>query len=319
MSTHVDHAPHTGDHALRAGDHATAESATATRPPSAWSDYLQLTKPRLNLLVVLTTLAGYYLGMEDGSPLATLVHTVVGTTLVAGGASVLNQLWEKDTDRLMRRTRTRPLPDQRVTPGPALWFGLALVLAGLAQLWIFANPLASAVAFATVLSYVIVYTPLKLVSSLSTIVGAVPGALPPLIGWAAATGTLSLGGWVLFGIVFLWQMPHFLAIAWMHRDDYANAGMPLLPVIEPDGRSTGRQAVLYAATTIPVSLLPTLIGLAGPRYLAAALVLGAVVLWLAFEFAATRTHATARRLFFATIIYLPLLWGALVVDHATRG
>ena len=173
-------------------------------------------------------------------------------------------------------------------------------------------------AFLTVLSYVIVYTPLKLKSSLSTIVGAVPGALPPLIGWTAATNSLSAGGWALFGIVFFWQMPHFLAIAWMHRDDYAKAGMPLLPVIDPSGRSTGRQAVLYAAAMIPVSLLPTLLGLAGPRYLATAIVLGAVVLWLSFEFAATRTQATARRLFFATIIYLPLLWGALVVDHATR-
>jgi protoheme IX farnesyltransferase len=286
---------------------------------SAWSDYLQLTKPRLNLLVVLTTLAGYYLGMKDGSTLMTLIHTLVGTTLVAGGASVLNQVWEMDTDRLMRRTQKRPLPAERIAAMPALWFGLALTLLGLAELWVFDNPLAAVVALATVLSYVIVYTPLKLVSSLSTIVGAVPGALPPLIGWAAATGTLSLGGWVLFGIVFLWQMPHFLAIAWMHRDDYASAGMPLLPVIEPDGGSTGRQAVLYAAATIPVSLLPTLIGLAGPRYLAAALVLGVVVLWMAYTFATTRTPATARRLFFATIIYLPLLWGTLVADHATRG
>ncbi len=306
------------DRVSDAGGVNPALAVPAVRTPPAWADYLQLTKPRLNLLVVLTTLAGFYLGMDDQSLLVTLVHTVVGTTLVAGGASVLNQLWEKDTDRLMRRTRKRPLPSERLQPRPALWFGLALVALGLAQLWAFANPLAAGVALATVLSYVMVYTPLKLVSSLSTIVGAVPGALPPLIGWAAATGTLSLGGWVLFGIVFLWQMPHFLAIAWMHRDDYASAGMPLLPVIEPDGRSTGRQAVLYAAATIPVSLLPTLIGLAGPRYLVAALVLGIVVLWLAFTFATTRTQATARRLFFATIIYLPLLWGTLVADHAAR-
>lgn len=292
--------------------------AAPARPRRAWSDYLELTKPRLNLLVILTTLAGYYLGMEDGAPLALLVHTVVGTTLVAGGASVLNQVWEKDTDRLMRRTRRRPLPDERLQPGPALWFGVALSVAGLVELWWLATPLAALVALATLVSYVIVYTPMKLLSSLSTIVGAVPGALPPLIGWAAATGTLSAGGWVLFGIVFLWQMPHFLAIAWMHRDDYALAGMPLLPVLEPTGRSTGRQAALYAAATIPVSLLPTLVGLAGPRYLVTAIVLGAIVLWLAIEFAATRTSATARRLFFATIIYLPLLWGALVADHATR-
>ncbi|MEZ5420014.1 MAG: protoheme IX farnesyltransferase [Vicinamibacterales bacterium] len=193
---------------------------------------------------------------------------------------------------------------------------MALSAAGLAELWWLAHPLAALVALATLVSYVIVYTPMKLMSSLSTIVGAVPGALPPLIGWAAATGTLSAGGWVLFAIVFLWQMPHFLAIAWMHRDDYAQSGMPLLPVVEPSGRSTGRQAALYAAATLPVSLLPTLVGLAGPRYMMTAIVLGAVVLWLAIEFAATRSNATARRLFFATIIYLPLLWGALVADHA---
>ena len=195
---------------------------------------------------------------------------------------------------------------------------MALTVAGLADLWLFTNPRAAMVALATMLSYLIWYTPLKLRSSLSTIVGAIPGALPALIGWAAATNTLSLPGWALFAIVFLWQMPHFLAIAWMYRDDYARAGMPLLPVIEPDGRSTGRQAVLYAAATIPVSLLPTAVGLAGPRYLAAALVLGAIVLWLAFEFAATRSHASARRLFAGTIIYLPLLWLVLVLDHASR-
>lgn len=293
-------------------------AAPATAASKAWSDYVAMTKPRLNLLVVLTTLAGYYLGMDGEAPIARLIHTVLGTTLVAGGASVLNQVWERDTDRLMRRTRTRPLPSARLAPTPALWFGVALSAIGLAELWFLANPLSALVAFLTVLSYVIVYTPLKLKSSLSTIVGAVPGALPPLIGWAAATNSLSAGGWALFGIVFFWQMPHFLAIAWMHRHDYARAGMPLLPVVDPSGRSTGRQAVLYAAAMVPVSLLPTLLGLAGPRYLATAIVLGAVVLWLSFEFAATRTHATARRLFFATIIYLPLLWGALVVDHATR-
>ncbi len=290
--------------------------AAPSRPPTPWADYVALTKPRLNLLVVVTTLAGYYLGMADDAPLLTLVHTVLGTTLVAGGSSVLNQVWEKDTDKLMRRTQRRPLPDARLQAGPALWFGLALSAAGLGELWLFATPLASIVAFLTLLSYVVVYTPMKLKSSLSTIVGAVPGALPPLIGWAAATNSLSLGGWALFGIVFLWQMPHFLAIAWMYRDDYAKAGMPLLPVVEPSGHSTGRQALLYAAATIPVSLLPTLLGLTGPRYLVAAIVLGVIVLWLSFEFAATRSLTTARRLFFATIIYLPLLLVALAADHA---
>ncbi len=305
----------TGDAGVRDEERAAAAPASTRQP---WTDYLALTKPRLNLLVVLTTLAGYYLGMPDEAPTARLIHTVLGTTLVAGGASVLNQVWERNTDRLMRRTRTRPLPASRLAPGPALWFGMALSALGLAELWFLANPLSSIVALLTVLSYVVVYTPMKLKSSLSTIVGAVPGALPPLIGWAAATNSLSPGGWALFGIVFFWQMPHFLAIAWMHREDYASAGMPLLPVIEPSGRSTGRQAVLYAAAMIPVSLLPTLLGLAGPRYLVTAIVLGAVVLWLSVEFAVNRTHVVARRLFFATIIYLPLVLGALVADHATR-
>lgn len=286
--------------------------------PSVWSDYVQLAKPRLNFLIVVSTLVGYVVGMAADSAWSVLVHTLVGTTLVAFGSSALNQVWERDTDKLMHRTRLRPLPAARVAPRQAAWFGALLSLAGLAELWLFATPLSSLVALATLLSYVVWYTPLKLKTSLSTIVGAVPGALPPLIGWAAATNSLSLPGWVLFGIMFFWQMPHFLAIAWMYRDDYARAGMPLLPVIEPDGRSTGRQAVLYAAATIPVSLLPTLIGLAGPRYLVAALVLGAIVLWLSVEFAATRTHASARRLFFATIVYLPLLWTALVADHAAR-
>lgn len=304
--------------AATAGDlvGAGAEPRPATRP---MADFVALTKPRLNLLVILTTLAGYYLGRRADASVAHLLHTVFGTTLVAAGSAALNQVWEKDTDRLMRRTAGRPLPASRMAPSTALWFGLALSAIGLVELWVFANPLSAVVAAVTLLTYVIWYTPLKLKSSLSTIVGAIPGALPPLIGWAAATNSLSLGGWVLFGIVFFWQMPHFLAIAWMYRADYAQAGMPLLPVIDPDGRSTGRQTVLYAAATIPVSLLPTLIGLAGPRYLVAALLLGAIVLWLSFEFAATRTSGAARRLFFATIMYLPLLWGALVIDHAMRG
>ena len=296
-----------------------ADLPAAVRTPSAFADYVTLTKPRLNLLVVMTTCVAYYVGRRAGAPLAEFVHTVAGTTLVAAGASALNQVWERDTDKLMRRTRRRPLPGERLKTTPAIAFGVALTVAGVAELWAFVNPLSALVAFVTMLTYVIWYTPLKLRSSLSTIVGAIPGALPALIGWAAAANALSLPGWALFAIVFFWQMPHFLAIAWMHRDDYARAGMPLLPVLEPDGGSTGRQAVLYAAATIPVSLLPTAVGLAGPRFLAAALVLGAIVLWLAFEFAATRSHAAARRLFFATIIYLPLLWVVLVLDHSGLG
>lgn len=289
--------------------------AESSRVHSRGADFLALTKPRLNFLVVVTTVAAYYLGVEPGAPLSTMIHTLVGTALVAGGASALNQVWERHTDALMRRTRTRPLPDLRLLPREAMWFGVALSIAGLVQLWFGANPQAAWVALLTLASYVFFYTPLKTRTSLSTIVGAVPGALPAVIGWVAATRTWSIEAWVLFGIVFTWQMPHFLAIAWMYRDDYARAGMPLLPVVEPDGRSTGRQAVIYAAALLPVSLLPTLVGLSGPRFLIGALVLGLVLLWLAVEFAATRTMPAARRLFAGTIVYLPLLWIVLLADH----
>ena len=285
---------------------------------SRGSDFLALTKPRLNFLVLLTTAASYRLGVSDASSPMTLLHTLVGTGLVAGGASALNQVWERESDKLMRRTRMRPLPDARLEPAHAAIFGWTLSVAGLADLAIFVNPLAAGVALATLASYVWFYTPLKFVTSLSTIVGALPGALPAMIGWSAATNTLSKEGWVLFGIVFIWQMPHFLAIAWMYRDDYARAGMPLLPVIQPDGRSTGRQAVLYTAALVPLTLLPTLIGLASPHYLAVAVVLDAVLMVLALEFAYTRTIDAARRLFLGSILYLPILWGILVWDHVVR-
>jgi heme o synthase len=292
-------------------DATTARSTVRSRG----ADYVSLTKPRLNTLILVTSAAAYFLGDGQRLPVLQLFHTLVGTALVAGGASALNQHWERDTDRLMRRTRLRPLPAARLHPEDALWFGVALSALGLAQLFVFVNPLTSAIAASTLLSYVLLYTPLKTRTSLSTIVGAVPGALPALLGWTAATNDLSAGGWVLFGIVFMWQMPHFLAIAWMFRDDYANAGIPLLPVIEPDGRSTGRQTVLYAAGLIPVSLLPLAAGIASAYYLIGALTLGAILLVLSLEFASSRSMASARRLFYGTILYLPLLWIALLADH----
>ena len=279
------------------------------------ADYVTLTKPRLNFLVLLTTIAAYSLGSKDASTLVRLIHTFVGTALVAGGASALNQAWERDTDRLMRRTRLRPIADSRLTATQGAVFGVILCALGAVELWIFVNPLTSIVAIATALSYVIFYTPLKPVTSLSTLAGAIPGALPAVIGWAAATNTLSIEAWVLFGIVFMWQMPHFLALAWMYRDEYAAAGIKLLPVLEPDGRSTGRQAVLYTAALVPMSLMPTLVGLASPWYLMGAITLGAILMLFSVEFAATRTMPAARRLFFGSILYLPILWTILVVDH----
>jgi heme o synthase len=279
------------------------------------SDYLALAKPRLNLLVLMTTCAGLYLASPSGLPLDVVIHTLVGTALVAGGAAALNQAWERQTDALMRRTRGRPMPAGRLTVGEGTGFGIALAAIGLAQLAFGVNLVSAAVAAATLISYVLIYTPLKRRTSLATLVGAVPGALPPVIGWAAATNAISLEALVLFGIVFFWQMPHFLAIAWMYRDDYARAGIPLLPVVEPDGRRTGRQALIYAAGLWPVSLLPAVIGLAGPFYLAAATILGVLFIWLSGEFARARTLSSARTLFLFSITYLPLLLGALVADR----
>jgi protoheme IX farnesyltransferase len=279
------------------------------------ADFVALTKPRLNFLALLTTLAGLYLASPDGVPLGLLVHTLVGSALVAGGAASLNQALEHRTDALMRRTRQRPVPDGRIGLAESVWFGLFLSVAGIGELWFGANGVAAGVALVTHLSYVLVYTPLKTRTSLSTLVGAVPGALPPVIGWSAATGEISLPAIVLFGIVFMWQMPHFLAIAWMYRDDYAAAGIPLLPVTEPDGRRTGRQALLYAAALWPVSILPAVVGLAGVVYCVVATLLGMGFVSLGGAFARDRSLATARRLFFFSILYLPLLLLVLVIDR----
>jgi len=286
----------------------------ATRTPARIADFVALAKPRLNLLVVATSAAGYYLGSPSTPELWPMALAVVGTALVAGGAAALNQLYERDTDALMRRTRTRPLPDGRVPPNEARLFGLALSIAGLALLGVGANYLATLLAAATLAIYLVVYTPMKRRSPLATLVGAVPGALPPVIGWAASHGSIASGGAALFAIVFLWQIPHFMAIAWLYREDYEKAGFPLLPVVEPDGRTTGRQAVVYAAALLPASLVPTLIGLSGMAYFMVAAVLGVVLISLAIGFARSRSDHAARLLFRASIIYLPLIWITMIAD-----
>jgi heme o synthase len=287
------------------------DEATSGR---SFGDYVALTKPRLNGLVVATSAAGYYLGATGPLNLSAMAAAVAGTALVAGGAAALNQVYERDTDALMLRTRMRPLPDRRVPVADARTFGLALGAAGLALLAARTNLLATALALATLVVYLIIYTPMKRRSPMATLVGAVPGALPPLIGWTASHGQLAMGGGALFLIVFLWQIPHFMAIAWLYRDDYGKAGFPMLPVLEPDGRRTGRQAVLYAAALVPVSLVPTFIGLSGISYAAVAAVLGVALLVLACRFAAKRTDNTARWLFFASITYLPLIWIVMIAD-----
>jgi len=221
---------------------------------------------------------------------------------------------ERDLDALMRRTRSRPLPGQRLQPVEGLLFGSAITLAGLLLIVASSNLLAAAVALTTLLTYVALYTPLKRRTSFSTVIGAIPGALPPIIGWAAIAGELPIKAWTLFGIMFLWQLPHFLAIAWMYRDDYARAGFPMLPVIEPDGRSTGRQAVVYAAALVPLSLAPRLMHMTGDAYFAGALALGIAFLWLTLRFARSRAVQDARRVFFGSIVYLPLLWILMIAD-----
>jgi len=278
-------------------------------------EYLGLTKPRLNLLVVATSAAGYYLGAAGVPDVMQMVEAVAGTALVAGGAAVLNQVSERDVDALMRRTRMRALPDGRVAPGDARRFGVVLSAAGLGLLAARTNIAATILALATLVIYLAIYTPLKRRTSLATLVGAVPGALPPLIGWTASHGSISGGGAALFAIVFLWQIPHFMAIAWIYRDDYAKAGFPMLPVIEPEGRRAGRQAVVYAAALIPVSAMPALVGVSGAGYLIVALVLGLALFWLALRFAAARTDVSARQLFFGSITYLPLLWIAMIANR----
>jgi len=279
------------------------------------ADYVTLAKPRLNMLVVATTLAGYYMAGPAQAHWLVLVHTLIGTTLVASGASAFNQLMEMEADGVMRRTRSRPLPAGRLTARQARVFGLVLSLAGLLELALGVNLLAAGVAVATLLTYTVFYTPMKRRTSLATVVGGIPGALPPMIGWAAVRNSLSLEAWILFGIVFLWQMPHFLAIAWMYREDYKRAGFPLLPVVEPDGASTGRQALIYAAALLPLSLAPTVVAMTGNLYLAGAAIMSTSFLALAARFAWDRTPTTARRLFFGSITYLPLLWILMVLNR----
>ena len=290
-------------------------SLTAIRRQSNLRDYIALTKPRLNFLVVVTSAAGYYLGSESPISLWLMMQAVAGTALVAGGAAVLNQVYERDTDAMMPRTLARPLPDHRVTPGDATVFGLALSIAGIVLLALGANLLAALLALATLVIYLLIYTPMKRRSPAATLVGAVPGALPPLIGWAAAHGTVTVGGWILFAIVFSWQIPHFMAIAWMYRDDYRRAGFPMLPVIEPNGRRAGRQGVIFAAALLPISLAPTFVGLSGWIYFAMALALSAALLVLSIRFAATRSDVSARQLFFGSITYLPLIWAIMILNH----
>jgi len=293
---------------------APADVAVLDEVGGRTSAYISLTKPRIVLMVLITVGVGFLLGARGSAHPATLAATLIGSALVAGGASALNMYLERDRDALMRRTKRRALPAGRLAPVEAAAFGTALGLGGTLVLLLGAGATAAGVALATFLLYVWVYTPLKPRTTLNTAIGAVPGALPPVIGWSAATGTLGMEAWTLFLIVFLWQFPHFLAIAWIHRADYARGGMRMLPEVDPDGSMTGRQATLHALALVPAGLLPTVVGLAGPWYFLGALAFGLAYLAAAARFWGDVNDANARRLLRASILYLPAVLLLLVLN-----
>lgn len=279
-------------------------------------DFFELTKPRMNFLVIVTTLVGYYLANGDPGQTSWVlcVNTLIGTALAAASAATLNQWMERRLDGLMPRTRNRPLPAGRVMPVEALAFGVALGVAGVAYLGLLVNPLTAALGLITILGYLLIYTPLKRRSTINTIIGAVPGAIPPMMGFTAVENSISPAAWLLFGVLFLWQMPHFLAIATLYRDDYARGGYRMLPVVDPTLRHTCRMILLYTLALIPVTLIAVPLNISGVWYGVAALVLGAGFLWYGVRVWQTRQRADARKLFFASIIYLPLLLAAMMID-----
>ncbi|MFH1571316.1 MAG: heme o synthase [Gemmatimonadota bacterium] len=278
------------------------------------SPYLELTKPRINAMVLVTTALGYVLAGGRGGGL--ILFTLAGTACAAGGAAVLNHYLERDADAAMRRTRRRPLPSGRIRPSSAMSFGLLLILAGLVLLVARVNLLTAFLALLTAFLYVVVYTPMKRLTWLNTTLGAIPGALPPVGGWAAATGHLDLGAWALFAILFAWQHPHFYAIAWIFREDYGRGGFRMLPLMEEDGRRTGRHIVVFTVLLVAVSLLPTALGLSGRVYLGGAVILGLGFLAASLSLALTRTALSARRVLRASIVYLPLLLALTLYDLA---
>ena len=293
-------------------------AAAPAGEPALWlrtlADYWVLTKPEVNFLVVISTLVGFYLGARGPLDWMRLIHTLLGTLLVASGTATLNQLMERDADARMRRTAARPLPAGRLRPFEALVFGLLLSIGGGTYLWLAVNPLASVLALATLVSYLLIYTPLKKQTPWCTFIGAFPGAMPPLIGWAAVAGSLSREAFVLYAILFFWQFPHFLAIAWMYREDYARAGLLMLPKDDAEGKAAGRQIVGYALALLPVSVIPVWTGQVGVLYLVGAIVLGLMYLTASARVAVTRSNALARRLLLASVVYLPLVFALMMID-----
>src|SRR3954453_19897779 len=287
-------------------------------------DYIELTKPRITWLILMSTGIGYFYGLPAAAnwweflksiPLLSLLHTVIETGLIASGTPALNQWCERDADRKMRRTPMRPLPAGKLSARNALIFGIALSVAGFVELWLGVNLLSGFIGVFTLAMYLFLYTPMKQLTWWSTTVGAIPGAMPPVIGYAAAAGALTAEAGVLAAILFLWQFPHFYAIAWMYKDDYARAGIRMLPVVEPDCRSTARQIVLYGIALIPVSLVPSVLGMSGRIYLVGALLLGLWFLYSGVRVAVDRTALRARAVLIVSVLYLPLIYGLMLIDR----
>lgn len=278
-------------------------------------DYLELSKSRIVLMVLITTAAGYLFATPNVDPLL-LLHTLIGTALVAAGTNALNQYVEREHDGRMHRTRSRPLPAGRITPRAALLFSSLIAVAGTIYLGVAVNWLTAALGAFTLTSYIFVYTPLKRLSAICTIIGAVPGAIPPLMGWTAATNELSLGGWIVFGILFLWQLPHFMAISWLYREDYARGGFAMTSVRDANGASVAAQAIYYTLALLPVSVAPSLFGLSGAGYLVGASIAGAILLGSTIRFFFERSARNARTLFMVSNLYLLTVMLLLVVDAA---
>ena len=287
---------------------------TVSVEKSWFAVYADLFKARLTFLVLLTTLVGFYVGTRGPVDYLLMLHALLGTALMAGGASALNQLLEREYDARMRRTQGRPLPSGRLQPQTVRTVGCLSGVCGLVYLAVAVNLATALIGAVSLVSYLFVYTPLKRITWLNTAIGAIPGALPPLMGWTAACGRLTGEGWALFAILAFWQLPHFLAIAWIYRDEYAKAGFVMLPNIDPTGQRTGRQAVAHTLGLLPVSLCPFLFKLSGPVYLFGALTLGSVFLWFAIQFSRQLTISRARQLFYVSILYLPLLFAVMVLD-----
>jgi protoheme IX farnesyltransferase len=305
-----------GEESMKAATIEFTQPETRNALATFIRDLFELVKARLTLLVLLTTAVGFYLGAERGINWLALLHTVLGTAAAAAGAAALNQWWDYKLDAMMQRTRTRPGPAGRMRPTEAVAIGSAFSIFGVVYLAFVCNALSAALTAITIIIYIFAYTPLKLVSTFNTALGAVPGALPPMIGWAAARGTLNAGAWMLFAILFFWQLPHFFAIAWMYRDDYARAGFQMIASDDRTGARSASQSVFFCMILFVVAGLPAFLGIATVFYLLAELILGGIFIAVAMRFLKTCAPADARRLFITSIIYLPMLLGALVLSKA---